>query len=155
MPEQIAYIDETGVDTYLYREYGYSAKGTPIYGRISGRKYKRIGIVAAQMGKKIIAPLQYVGTMDSTLFELWFENCLLPCLPKCSFIVMDNAAFHRKSKLFSLAQKQGHSLVFLPPYSPELNPIENFWSWLKRRLRKILPAFDSFDNAVLECFQVR
>lgn len=70
MPEQIAYIDETGVDTYLYREYGYSAKGTPIYGRISGRKYKRIGIVAAQMGKKIIAPLQYVGTMDSTLFEL-------------------------------------------------------------------------------------
>lgn len=152
---RIAYIDETGIDTYLYREYAYSAKGEAVYGLISGRKYQRTGLVAAQMGGKMIAPLQYDGTMDSALFELWFERCLLPVLPEHSCIVMDNAAFHRKSRLYSLVQNTGHTLVFLPPYSPELNPIEHFWSWLKRQLRKILPRCVSFNDALLECFQVR
>lgn len=143
------------MDTYLYREYAWSARGETVYGLISGRKYQRTGIVAAQMGKEIIAPLQYNGTMDGVLFELWFEQCLLPALPEQSFIVMDNAAFHRKSRLYSLVQNTGHTLVFLPPYSPELNPIEHFWSWLKRQLRKILPSVTSLDDALFECFQVR
>lgn len=152
---QIAYIDEAGIDTYLYREYAWSAKGVPVYGRVSGRKYRRTGIVAAQIENKIISPLQYDGTMDSNLFELWFTNYLLPELPICSVIVMDNAAFHRKNRLYQLAQSAGHRLVFLPPYSPELNPIEHFWSWLKRQLRKVLLSHESFDDALLECFQVR
>lgn len=150
--EKIAYIDETGIDTYLYREYGRSQKGELIYGEISGRKYKRTGIVAAQMGKEILAPLQYSGTMDSLLFETWFTNMLLPALPKDSVIVMDNAAFHRKSRLFSLAQISGHKLIFLPPYSPDLNPIEKFWAWLKKRLRKIFKNFPSFDLTLSDCF---
>ncbi len=65
---------------------------------------------------------------------------------------MDNASFHRKSKLISIVEKESYAIIFLPPYSPELNPIENFWSWLKRHLRKILPNFDSFDNALFDCF---
>lgn len=121
---------------------------------MNGRKYKRIGIVAAKLNKKIIAPLEYSGTMDSKLFEQWFKEQLLPALPKETVIVMDNAAFHRKKQLYSIAKENGYRLIFLPPYSPELNPIEKFWSWLKRYLRKILPFFDTFDNALFECFQV-
>lgn len=83
--------------------------------------------MAARMGKKIITPLQYNGTMDSHLFETWFEKCLLPALPPNTVIVTDNASFHRKSKLISLVQITGHTLIFLPPYSPDLKPIENFW----------------------------
>jgi transposase len=150
---QIAHVDETGIDNYLYREYGWSERGKPLLGKVSGRKFKRTGIVAAQMGKSIIAPFQYDGTMDSALFEGWFEKCLLPILPKNAVIVMDNASFHRKSKLYALAEKMGHRLLFLPPYSPELNPIENFWSWLKRYLRKILPDYPSFDDALRSAFQ--
>jgi len=153
-PSRIAYVDETGIDTYLYREYAYSPKGSSVYGEISGRKFKRVGIVAAQMDGEIIAPLQYEGTMDGSLFEQWFEQCLLPCLPKESVIVMDNAAFHRKSRLFSLTENFQCHLIFLPPYSPNLNPIENFWSWLKRHLRKILPVHSSFDNALRSAFTV-
>jgi hypothetical protein len=115
-------VDETGVDTYLHREYAYSPKGVAVYGMVSGHKYKRIGIVAAQMGKQIVAPLQYEGTMDRDLFELWFQQCLLPALPEASVIVMDNASFHRKKQLIPLAEEAGHRLIFLPPYSPELNP---------------------------------
>lgn len=153
-PERIAYIDETGIDTYLYREYAYSPKGEAVCDLISGRKYQRTGIVAAQMCGEIIEPFQYNGTMDSVLFEHWFEQCLLPALPPQSVIVMDNAAFHRKSRLYSCVQNTGHTLIFLPPYSPNLNPIEHFWSWLKRKLRKILHLFHSFNDALFECFQV-
>ena len=150
--ESIAYIDETGIAQYLYREYCRAKKGVKITGKISGKKFKSVGIVAAKMGKKIIAPLQYDGTMDSSLFEIWFETRLLPALPKSTTITMDNASFHRKSKLTSLAEKYGHKIIFLPPYAPELNDIEYFWSWLKNRLRKILPYFGSLDEAISDCF---
>lgn len=152
--EMIAYVDETGIDTYLYREYGYAPKGQRVYGRICGHKYKRVGIVAAQIGKQIVAPMQYESTMDSTLFEAWFVRRFLPAIEKGTVIVMDNAAFHRKKQLVSFAHNFNCHLVFLPPYSPDLNPIENFWSWLKRYLRKILPSFNSFDDALTAAFQV-
>ena len=152
--EKIAYVDECGIDTYLYREYGYSPRGQQIFGRISGRKYQRCGIVAAKMGNKILAPFEYSGTMDSSLFEFWFSNQLLPSLNKGTVIVMDNASFHSKKRLISVAQNAECILLFLPPYSPELNPIEKFWAWLKRFLRKILPSFSSFDDALFTAFQL-
>ena len=113
-----------------------------------------MGIVAAQLNKKIIAPLEYSGTMKNDLFEYWFSNQLLPILPGDSVIVMDNASFHRKKQLFSIAQKYKHRLIFLPPYSPELNPIEKFWNQLKRYLKKNLLDFSTFDDALFACFQV-
>jgi len=108
---------------------------------VSGKKFKRTGIVAAKMQDRIIEPLQYDGTMESLLFETWFKTRLLPSLPHCTTLVMDNASFHRKNELIPLAEAAGHSIIFLPPYSPELNAIEKHWSWLKRRLQKILPLF--------------
>jgi len=148
-------VDETGIDSYLYREYAYSRKGEPVYGAVSGRRYRRTGLVAAQQNGESIAPLQYEGTMDSTLFEFWFGSCLMRELPPNSVIVMDNAAFHRKSRLPLIAQAHGHSLVFLPPYSPELNPIERFWNWLKHRMRSTLAVFNDFDDTLSACFQLR
>ena len=141
-PEKIAYVDECGL------------RGQKVFGQIKGRKYKRCGIVAARMKNKIIAPLQYDGTMDSSLFVFWFSEHLLPSLQKGTVIVMDNASFHSKKRLISAAQNAGCQLVFLPPYSPKFNPIENFWAWLKRFLRKILPSVDSFDRALYTAFQL-
>lgn len=123
-------------------------------GSISGRKFKRTGIVAAKLGKSIVEPLQYTGSMDSVLFEAWFETRLLPALPEKTVIVMDNASFHRKKRLSLLAEMAGLRLIFLPPYSPELNPIEHFWAWLKRYLRKVLPLHTSFDDVIHSAFQV-
>jgi transposase len=92
--------------------------------------------------------------MDSEVFESWFVAWLLPALPANSVVVMDNASFHRKGRLHALAEEAGHGVLFLPPYSPELNPIENFWAWLKGRLRKTLHLFASFDEALYEAFKV-
>ena len=99
--------------------------------------------MAAQIGKKILAPMQYDGSMDSTLFEYWFQTWLLPSLSADTVIVMDNATFHRKSRLISLAQNQGHEVLFLPPYSPELNLIERFWNWLNDFYQTIITNLDS------------
>jgi len=172
--ESIAYVDETGITEYLHRQYCRAKRGVKIIGKVSGKKFKSVGILAAQiksvgilaaqiksvgilaaqMNNKIIAPLQYDGTMGSSFFETWFEKYLLLALPKDTTVIMDNASFHRKNKLILLAQKHGCRIIFLPPYSPELNDIENFWSWLKNRLRKILPDFACLDDAISDCFQV-
>ena len=120
----------------------------------SVKKHNRVGIVAAKLGGKIVAPMEHGGTMDSLLFETWFEHNFLPVIKRGTVIVMDNASFHRKKQLSCAAQKAGCCLIFLPPYSPELNPIEKFWSWLKRYLRKILPFQKSFENALRQAFQV-
>lgn len=97
--------------------------------------------------------MEYEGTMDSLLFETWFVQYFLPVVKEGTVIVMDNASFHRKKRLVCAAQKAGCILIFLPPYSPQFNPIEKFWSWLKRYLRKILPFNSSFKDALYQAFQ--
>lgn len=153
-PENIAYVDESGIETYLYREYAYALRGEKVIDRISGRKFQKTNIVAAKLNDKIIAPLQYNGTTDAPLFEYWFEQRLLPCLPEAAVIVMDNASFHKKEALFKIADKHNRKLIFLPPYSPELNPIENFWAVLKRWLKMHIREFDSLDDAISAAFQI-
>ena len=149
---KLYYVDECGIDKYLYRENAYAPKGVPVFGKISGKKFKRINIVAAQCGTTIVSPMTYSGTTDSILFETWFEKGLLKAIPKYSVVIMDNATFHRKSVLRALASKHECDVLFLPPYSPDLNPIEHFWAWLKSELRRILPAYDNFDDALVDCF---
>jgi hypothetical protein len=144
----VVYVDETGIDEYLYRPYGRAAKGVPVLAKISGKKYKRTGIVAAQKDGKILADFQFEGTMCGDLFGFWFAELLLPQLNPGDVIVMDNASFHQKDKLTKLAADANCRILFLPPYSPDLNLIEQFWHWLKERLRRILPNFASFDSAL-------
>lgn len=138
----------------MSREYGYAFRGEKVFSRKLGKKYKRTNIVAGKQGKKIIFPLEYDFTMDSTFFEFWFEKCLLPCLEKGTTIVMDNAKFHRKKQLFKISEKFEMNLIFLPPYSPELNPIEKFWSYLKSYIKNNIHLFQSLDDAIFSFFQV-
>lgn len=147
-------MDETGIQKFLHREYAYAPRGEKVYDRISGKKFRRTNIVAAKRGSHIIAPLQYDGTMNGVLFETWFERHLIPELPEYSVIVMDNASFHRKKKLYAIAETHHMILIFLPPYSPELNPIEKEWANLKRWLKYHLHRFDTLDNAISYYFQV-
>jgi transposase len=142
------------MDQYLYRPYARALRGVAVYGKISGRKYERTSIVAGQCQNRIVAPLQYSGTMDSELFGFWFQTMLLPSIKADSVIVMDNACFHKKKILHEMANQVGCHILFLPPYSPDLNPIESFWAWLKSRLRNILPRFHSLDDAIMDCFNV-
>lgn len=152
--ENFVYIDESGINSYLHREYAYSKRGKKVYDKIKGRKFKRTNIIAAKYGKKIIAPMQYDTAMTGEFFEGWFEEILLPELPQNGVIIMDNASFHRKSQLNEIAENNDIRLIFLPPYSPELNPIEKLWANMKMFLRNFLYKFDSLDDAITSFFKV-
>ena len=152
--ESLVYVDECGIDQCLYREYARAPRGEKVVVKISGRKFKRTNIVAGICRGKWVAPLEYTGTTDSVLFEFWFENCLLKEVNNGSVIILDNATFHKKSVLPDLAKRYGCEVLFLPPYSPDLNPIEKRWAWIKRKLRQILQDYDSFDKALSALFQV-
>ena len=81
--------------------------------------------------KKFIAPYVFNGYTDSTRFNQWLENCLLPAIKPGMVIVMDNASFHKGAKTKELIEKAECKLLYLPPYSPDFNPIENQWAVLK------------------------
>lgn len=152
--ERIVYVDETGINNYLHREYARSPRGKKVIERIGGKRYKRVNIAAGKIGDKIVAPMIYESSMTSCLFEEWVEKMLLKEVPKRSVIIMDNATFHRKKVLPKIVEKEGHILIFLPPYSPELNPIEKYWGTLKRKLKEIIHNFSSFCDALCSLLQV-
>ena len=152
--EKIIYVDETGIDKFLYRKYARALRGKKIFERVKGNKFQRTNIVAAQIGNKILAPLQYKGMMHSQFFEAWFERHLIPELEQGAVIVMDNASFHRKKRLHEIAEQYKVKIIFLPPYSPELNPIENFWHWLKKKICDLLTFSKNLDEVIFEIFQV-
>lgn len=128
--------------------------GVPVYGDVKGRKYERVNIIAGKCGGKIVAPGEYKGSTDHRLFEVWFREALLKEIPQGCTIVLDNATFHRKKALTSIAENAGCSVVFLPPYSPDLNPIEIEWANLKSFIRNYASLFDSISLTIAHYFKL-
>lgn len=86
---------------------------------------------------------------DTELVLFWAENILIPELPDNSILIWDNATFHKSERLRVLIEKNGHTMLFLPPYSPDLNPIEHKWHELKQRLRSYYDStVDFMENLI-------
>ena len=131
----------------MAREYGYAPKGKKVEGVTQGKKGDKLNIVAAKCGDKMIEPHEYGCNMNSRLFEFWFM-LLLKCVALGSVLIMDNARFHREKVLKAMAEKAGCRVLFLPAYSPDLNPIEHEWANLKTFLRNHGRDFDIPSDAV-------
>lgn len=145
----IVYIDETGIDTYLYRKHGRSKRGQKIFDKKSGRRFERTSLVAGQVGNQLIAPMMYKESMTSDFFVAWFEQQLIPSLTEPHLVIMDNASFHPKARLDNICIQHHHYFLPLPPYSPELNPIEQTWAVLKHHITELLRKLSS----IPECFE--
>ena len=152
--ESIVYIDESGIDSYAYKPYGRAKKGTLVYGDLSGKRFARESFVAAKCGSQILAPLCYQGTCDTILFNTWVERFLVPILKPNQVVVLDNATFHKSPKTKKLIEAAGCTLLFLPPYSPDLNPIEKFWAWLKAQINKSIHTFSNLSGAIDHVFSM-
>lgn len=146
--DKLVYIDESGIDKFISREYGWGLKGVKVTGEVSGRHYARESFIAGQLQNKIIGPFCYTGTCDSILFNFWLENFLLPALGPGYTLVMDNATFHKSEDTKILIDNAGCQLLFLPPYSPDFNPIEKFWANLKAKIKKIITRFTTLAEAI-------
>jgi transposase len=147
-PSRLVFVDESGIDEFLHREYARAPRGVEITVDIPGRRFARQSIVAAKCLNKIIAPFGYKGTCNSELFIFWLKTILIPVLKKGQIIIMDNASIHKAKEIRELIEKAGCHLVFLPPYSPDLNPIEHSWSHMKQKIRSSTIVFASLLDAM-------
>jgi len=95
----------------------------------------------------------YNQNTDSEFFESWFEAFLLEEIPKGCTVILDNATFHREKFLRKIARGKAR-LLFLPPYSPDYNPIEKTWANMKRFLKNNMQDYESVDSAIYDYFRV-
>lgn len=108
-------------------------RGSKVYAdKLGNVKKGRTNLIMALRGKTWLAPVLFTGSCNGLLVEEWLEQHLIPELSKPSVIICDNAPFHRKKVLRDIARKHGHHLLFLPPYSPDFNPIEKVFALIKR-----------------------
>jgi transposase len=152
--ERRIYVDESGTNKSGYRTHGRALRGVRIHGIITGKRVKRVNVVAGFCDGKILADYCYEGTMNSRRFEDWFCGHLLPNTRKGDVIVMDNASYHNKKRLRKYAWVYKVKIIFLPPYSPDFNPIEPIWANLKRFLRNYGNRFSSIEYGICWYFSV-
>lgn len=130
--------------------YGYAPAGERCYDVKSGQRQGRVNMIAGYRGQELIAPFTVEGACNRSVFETWLERCLIPQLRSGDWVILDNATFHHGGRIAQLVEAAGAQLVYLPPYSPDLNRIEKCWGWLKSRIRKLLPHSQSLRAAIEE-----
>ncbi len=145
--EHIVYLDESGFERTSDRTHGWSLRGKKVHGECSGNKRPRTSLLSAKRGNNLLAPILFEGNTDATLFNYWLQNHLFEELGGGSTIIMDNATFHKTALTRQLIEEAGHTLLFLPPYSPDFNPIEKDFAIMKRR-RQFLPSDSTIDDVV-------
>ena len=149
--ENLIYLDESGFDLNMKKEYGWKAKGQRLYDNKSGnRKNKRITIISAYSNqtKHLIAPMYFDGNTDAAIFNQWIEEFLIPELKPNQTVILDNAAFHKLQRTRELVESAKCQLLYLPPYSPDFNPIEQKWGHVKNSVKKIRDKFEDFTECL-------
>ena len=133
----IIYLDESGFAVDMPRTHGYSAIGDRCYSLCDWNAKGRVNVIGALLGTMLISLSLFACNVDSDVFHGWVVGDLLLHAPKGSVIVMDNATFHKREDTRQAIIDAGHTLEFLPPYSPDLNPIEHKWAQAKSMRRRL------------------
>ena len=127
------YVDESGFEPAVVRQYGRAPRGQKVYGLRPGNSRPRTCLLAAHIDGRMDATQLWEGTCDTLVFNHWLEQSLCPLLESHHVVVMDNAAFHHSDTTQKLIEQAGATLLFLPPYSPDFNPIEQDFAIIKKR----------------------
>lgn len=132
----MVFIDETGAQTNMARRYGRAPRGKRLISKVPWGHWKTITFVAALRWDRITAPAVFDGPMDGDCFLAYVEQVLVPTLTPGDIVIMDNLASHKVAGIREAIEAAGATLRYLPPYSPDLNPIEQAIAKLKSHLRK-------------------
>jgi transposase len=154
MADKLHFIDEIGTHLGLTRLYGRAAPGERVVEATPGFSGPHYTSVAALNLGGVHAPFVFQGNMDGPAFETYVEHILGPDLLTGDIVIMDNLSPHKHAVIRSLIEARGATVEFLPPYSPDLNPIENCWSKAKAFLRKLKArTFDELITALAQALR--
>lgn len=155
-PSCLVFIDETGTSTNMARPRGRCRRGERLIGKVPHGHWKITTFVAGLRCDAITAPFVIDKPMNSVIFRTYLERCLVPTLNQGDIVVMDNLSSHKSEEVREIIEAAGARLLYLPPYSPDLNPIEQAFAKLKAHLRKAaersIPALWDRIGAILDTF---
>ena len=150
---KLKFLDEAGVQLGMSRRYGRAAPGIRVPEGVPTNFGSNWTMVASIGATGLEAPWLIEGAMDGPAFEVYVQDCLCPTLHPGDIVIMDNLSSHKQAKIRSLIEACEAHLEFLPPYSPDMNPIELCWSKVKTSLRSAkASSFDTLLEAVRQAF---
>jgi transposase len=135
-PERLVFVDEMGTNTSLAPLYAYSPKGRRAYAQVPRNRGPNTTLLASMSLEGMGPCLAVEGATSTTIFESYVEQLLAPTLKSGQIIVVDNLSAHKGERVRELIEARGCELLYLPPYSPDFNPIEEAFSKIKGLLRK-------------------
>lgn len=135
-PRRLVFIDETWAKTDMIRTRGWCKKGKPLIARAPGGHWQTMTFLAALRHDRITAPCVFDGPINGVRFLAYVEQALVPTLQPGDIVIMDNLSSHKNKKVRHAIRGTKAKLLFLPAYSPDLNPIEQVFAKLKTLLRK-------------------
>lgn len=138
-PERLVFIDETWVKTNMAPLRGWGPKGRRLKAAAPFGHWKTLTFIAALRHDRIDAPWVIDGPINGEFFRLYVEQVLAPTLAPGDVVVLDNLGSHKGKAARAAVRARGAHLIFLPPYSPDLNPIEQVFAKLKHLMRKAQP----------------
>jgi transposase len=136
----------------MARRYGRSPRGERLRAAIPHGHWKTTTFVAGLRLEGVVAPLVFDGPINAQVFDAYVEQFLAPALTDGDIVVMDNLSSHKAPRIRELIEAAGATLLYLPPYSPDFNPIEKMFSKLKAWLRKAAErTVDGLWRAIADC----
>lgn len=154
--EKLVFLDECGFGLNLYRLYGWTIGGGRCVEAVPFERGQNRSVLGALSLPTPTCPTgmralwQKLGAWTRATFEAFLQDGLLPVLEPGSVLVLDNASIHRGGAIRELVEAAGCSVLYLPPYSPDLNPIEPAWSWIKHRVRTEAPRDDEHRQTAIQ-----
>lgn len=134
--KDLIFLDESGANLQMAPRYGRGYKKNRVYYAVPFNRGNRLTLMSAISIKRVEAALYGEWSANGEIFLHFIEEFLCPKLRKGKVIIMDNVAFHQVKGVREAIEKTGARLIYLPPYSPDLNPIEKMWSKIKNYLRR-------------------
>lgn len=135
--QKLIFLDETGAKTNMTRLYGRALKGERCFDYAPDGRWERTTILSAVRASGETCSIVFDGALDGKMFDAYIEKFLLPTLMPGEIVIMDNLNVHKSLTAKKLVEERGCKYVFLPEYSPDLNPIEKMWSKVKQVLKGI------------------
>jgi transposase len=150
-PERLIFLDESGVTTSMTRLYARGTGGRRIHEATPGGHWKIMTILGAMSLSGMVATMTIEEPTDTDIFLAYIEHLLYPVLKADDVVVMDNLSAHKAPAVREWIEKAGAEVLYLPPYSPDLNPIEKAWAKLKQMLRNAKARTkETLDQAITE-----